>query len=71
MWSGNVQIMTDNSNERIHGRGIMLAIPIGITAWAVAYAVNGWYGVGVVLGVSLLVIVALALDDRYYENDGE
>jgi hypothetical protein len=63
--------MANKDRGRLHGAGIILASFAGLALYAVAYATNGWYGVGVVLGVSLLVIVALALDDRYYENDGE
>ena len=62
--------MTNPSNrERTHGTGIILASFAGLALYAVAYAINGWYGVMVVFGVSALVIVALALDSLYYDDD--
>ena len=59
--------MTDNNsnrNQRIHGTGMIIAIPVGVAIWGAAYAIDGWSGVGILACVTVLVGVALALDER-------
>lgn len=59
---------THNSNNRIHGTGLVLACLIAPAMWGAAYVIDGWHGVAVLAGVSALVAVGIVLDDRHYRN---